>query len=100
MKLVRRILKFNLLPQGVSVVTLPEGSIVRHVGDQGANFCIWIECPCVDMGEGGCSATLNPQKVKRSFLSLFTGHDDVPSNAAYIGTAQFSGLVVHVYEIY
>lgn len=70
-------------------LTLPRGSIIRHVDyqiDQGVN--IWVE--------------VNPQEPNQDvhILQVFgTGHD-IPSGSLYLGTWQEPPFVWHLYEVF
>ena len=77
------------LPLFLSVieVDMPEGAVVRHVGDQFESLFIWVEC--------------DPDRalVTRRFVVIGTGQR-VPDGAEYCGTAMAAegSLVWHVYE--
>ena len=76
---------------------IPEDSIVRHVGEQSGQICLWIEIdddyllPKVD---NNCL----PNEDERIFYIFGTG-EYLHLHLNFIGTVQMkNGLVWHVYE--
>lgn len=84
-----RVLKFTVADRDAAVIPLPINAQVLHVGEQGGAMQMWVLCdlsyPCRD----------------RKFVTLFTGFDQVPEGATYIGTVISHGgnIVRHVFEV-
>ncbi len=81
--------QFRVKHQGVTVVQMPRGAVVLHAASQHDRVMLWSQ---VDQ---------HAPVEDRTFLSLYTGFDEVPSNAIYIGTTITDGgdFVTHVYEV-
>ena len=84
-----RILKFTLHERGSRILEMPRGADLLHVGDQLGALQLWAQCEETEHVE------------TRLFAVLYTGFDEVPENAEYLGTVISSGgnIVRHVYEI-
>lgn len=85
---MNRIWKYKLRP-GSTALNLPHGAVVRHVGYQGNDVCLWAE--------------VDPDNAdqRRIFFAVPTG-GIVPDGATYISSVQFSEdelvLVFHIFE--
>jgi hypothetical protein len=87
---VSRIFKYTLHDHGEAILPLPSGAEVLHVADQCGAIQLW--------------ARVNPNAkplVGRRFATLYTGFDEVPEGAIYLGTALSQGgsIVTHVFEL-
>lgn len=84
-----RILKYTLHERGVALLPLPSRAILLHVDDQDGALQLWVQA--------------NPELPLEThyFAVLFTGFDEVPPGALYVGTVLSSGgnFVRHVYEV-
>lgn len=83
-----RVLKYTLHEHGASIIPLPRGSVLLHIGDQQGALQLW--------------AQVNDQAPleSRKFATIYTGFDEVP-HGRYVGTAisQGGNVVRHVFEI-
>lgn len=83
---MRAIWKYKL-DIGTYQYVFPFGSIIRYIGEQGGELYVWVE--------------VSPKETNKEIVSLKvvgTGWDDIGPNDVYIGTAQISDFVWHVYE--
>lgn len=92
----RQMLKFPVgLKEGSAEHDVPVGSIVRHVGMQDSNVCLWTETPVMTTVES-CATE------KRCFEIFGTGQpvpDQEGIRRSYIGTAQQgTDFVWHIFE--
>lgn len=88
---MKRILKYTLHDHGATIIPLPVGAVVLHVADQQGSVQMWVQCE-----------TDNASQLEgRKFITLYTGFDEVPGRAVFIGTALSSGgsIVTHVFEV-
>lgn len=83
-----RVLKFTLQDRGVALVALPENAKILSVGDQCGALQLWALCD-------------ETMQEARRFAVLYTGFDEVPEGAKFIGTVlSLSGSMVrHVFEV-
>lgn len=83
----RTVWKFELQPR--ITLLMPAGAQALHVHEQNGGVCLW--------------ALVDPEAPKeaRTFLTFGTGHEGVPEDARYVGSAHLSGgvLVFHVFEV-
>lgn len=83
---MRAIWKYKLCI-GENALNLPLGSIIRYVGAHGGDICMWVE---VD---------INRSQMEEVTLNVVgTGWAEIKPSDKYIGTAQVSVFVWHVYE--
>jgi len=84
-----RIFKYTLHDHGVALIDIPAGSRFIHVEEQATALQLWAIVDQSQMLEGRCIAV------------LYTGFDEVPDGAHYIGTVlSHSGNIVrHVFEL-
>jgi hypothetical protein len=88
----RRVLKFTLAVEAVTVIETADELRFLAVGAQYGNIVVWAEA---SVGSG----------VRTTLLAVMTG-ETVPDDAEYIGTGQLGGwrhdeppyTVVHVYR--
>lgn len=92
----RTILKYALRPDdGVAVLNLPTGSVVRHVGHDPNNLlAMWIEQDVIGKGD-----PKNVTMTERRFAVAATG-GELPAGT-YVGTAATPGQqrVWHIVEV-
>lgn len=84
-----RILKYTLHAHGIETTALPRGAAVISVGDQSGAVQLWA-----------IADDTQPMEERR-FAVLYTGFDDVPAGAHFIGTVISAGgsIVRHVFEM-
>lgn len=84
-----QVLKYTLHERGTAVLDLPRGAQILSVDDQCGALQLWM------LVRSGV-----PKEARR-ILVAFTGFDDVPSTAVFIGTALSDGgnIVRHVFEV-
>lgn len=74
------------ITDGVQVLDIPEGAVIRYVGNQDIKICIWAE------------VHEEAPKERRYFVVVPTGHP-IPIGQPYIGTVQMKSFVWHIYEL-
>jgi hypothetical protein len=70
-----------------NLISLPAGSVARHVHEQGGEVMLWVE---TDMSAEG-------PFIFRTFSIEGTGCGF--DTGSYIGTAHVDGMVWHVFEV-
>lgn len=89
---MKKVLKFQFMAEkNLITVDFTNPYRVVHVGEQNDRVTAWVEV--LDKGEYSDSA-------HRLQLAYFATGEEIPEEAAYMGTVQMSsGLVWHVYEV-
>ncbi len=90
----RTIFKYRLQPVHEQSITVPVDSIIRHLGVQHGEICLWVE-QYFPNGEVMLDV--------RDIITVGTGEiffNKNPSDLSYLGTVQLYGsdLILHVYE--
>lgn len=82
---MRQIWKYEI-SLGITILNIPSGGIVRHLGVQNDNAYIWVE--------------IDPAKelVERKFSIYGTGWDLTEDVGTYVGSIQEGPFVWHLYE--
>jgi hypothetical protein len=96
---VRRLLKYEIKPQGETIVVSGPGLRPLAVGWQGQKLVVWVEGHVPGSTEG--SGHYVGERDYR-FTAVFTGEDVPEGSYSYVGSAQrthqeLGFLVVHVY---
>ena len=81
---MNRIYKYRLI-SNVTLMPLPEGATVVHVGNQDNHVTIWVRLDP------------NQRLEERTFMFVGTGQP-FPEDAIYLGTAHVGPFVWHVLE--
>lgn len=85
---MRRVWKWTLPAAGRCTLPMPRGAEVLAVQVQREDVALW--------------AVVDPdaESEPRSFITVGTGHPEVPAKVRYVGTFQLAGVVFvgHVFE--
>lgn len=78
------IYKYNLVPLGTTILSLPLGSQVMSVGQTNNQLVAWAD------------VTKEQEAENHVLNTVFTG-DEVPYNSTFLGTVIIGSLVHHVF---
>jgi hypothetical protein len=79
--------KYELDVTDIQAVPMPEGAVIRHVGQQNGQLCVWAE------------VNASAPSVDLLFEIIGTGNPMPARNRTYRGSVQVGIFVWHVYTV-
>jgi len=83
---MRTIWKYPIfIVPSITIIYKPKGAILRYVGIQGPDPCVWFEVE-------------NTPRLEECIIKVFGTGQPIPDDGQYLGTCQQYGYVWHLYE--